>query len=189
VNLRARYGRALGRIALSAGLLLAGDIGAALARNISIPWIGQKTSSECGRAALASLAARRGGNIEQLYARLPAPASAKGYSVADMRRLGPRVGVSLSVTAPAGIVIAGECSARPAVAAHMKRLASLVSGGTPVVVPVSTWFGAGHYYVLVGADASGFTVLDPGSPGLKTFSTAALTKSMCDFGYVALVAH
>ena len=55
MNLRATHGRVLGRIALFAGLLLAGDIGAALARNISVPWIGQKTSSECGRAALASL--------------------------------------------------------------------------------------------------------------------------------------
>ena len=176
-------------LALLAGALLASAVGAALAATINVPWIRQKTSSECGRAALASLAARRGGNIEQLYARLPAPASASGYSIADMRRFGARVGVSLSVTAPAGIVIAGECSPRPPVTAHMKRLAAIVSGGTPVVVPVSNWFSPGHYYVLVGSDRSGFTALDPASPGLKQFSAADLAKRMCDYGYLALVAR
>jgi ABC-type bacteriocin/lantibiotic exporter with double-glycine peptidase domain len=179
---------AMRRIAfvLLLGALFAGD---ALAATINVPFFRQKTSNDCGRAALASLAARKGGSAERHYALLPAPSSAAGYSISDMRRLGPRVGVSLSVTAPAGIVIAGECSPRPPVTAHMKRLAAIVSGGTPVVVPVSVWFGSGHYYVLVGADGGGFTALDPASPGLKRFSTSELAGKMCDYGYVALVAR
>jgi ABC-type bacteriocin/lantibiotic exporter with double-glycine peptidase domain len=175
--------------ALLLGALCVGDAGAALAATINVPWFRQKTSNDCGRAALASLAARKGGSAERHYARLPAPSSPRGYSLSDMRRLGARVGVNLSLTAPAGIVIAGECSSRPPVTAHFKRLAAIVSGGTPVVVPVSVWFGAGHYYVLVGADRSGFTALDPASPGLKKFSAAELARSMCDYGYVALVAR
>jgi ABC-type bacteriocin/lantibiotic exporter with double-glycine peptidase domain len=176
-------------LGLLAGALLASDLRAAIAVTINVPWIRQKTASECGRAALASLGARRGGNIEQLYARLPAPASYRGYSVADMQRYAPRVGVSLSVAAPSGIVIAGECSSRPPVTAHFNRLAAVVRGGTPVVVPVSAWFSPGHYYVLVGADRDGFTALDPASPGLKRFSTSQLARSMCDYGYLALIAR
>jgi ABC-type bacteriocin/lantibiotic exporter with double-glycine peptidase domain len=171
------------------GALLAGETGTAFAATINVPWIRQKTYNECGRAALASLAARKGGSAESAYARLPAPSSPRGYSVSDMRRFGARVGVNLSVAAPAGIVIAGECSSRPPVTAHFKRLAAIVAGGTPVVVPVSVWFGSGHYYVLVGADRNGFTALDPASPGLKKFSAAELAKSMCDYGYLALVAR
>jgi ABC-type bacteriocin/lantibiotic exporter with double-glycine peptidase domain len=177
------------KIPLLLGLLAIAASSAAFAATINVPWIRQKAYNECGRAALASLAARKGGSAERHYARLPKPSSPRGYSVSDMRRYGPRVGVSLSVTAPAGIVIAGECSPRPPVTAHMRRLAAIVSGGTPVVVPVSVWFGAGHYYVLVGADRNGFTALDPASPGLKRFSSSELAKSMCDYGYLALVAR
>jgi len=162
----------------------------ALAGNIEVPWIRQKTSSECGRAVLASLAARRGGDIEKHYRRLPPPPDrVRGYSVRDMERFGVRVGVELTVTAPEGLVIAGECSPRPPVTAHFKRLAELVAAGAPVVVPVSIGGGLGHYYVLVGATDGGFTALDPGSPGLKRFSTPELSRRMCNYGYVALVAQ
>jgi hypothetical protein len=157
---------------------------------ISVPWIEQKTATECGRAVLASLAARRGGDIEALYQRLPAPPDqARGYSVPEMRRFGSLVGVNLSVQAPAGIVIAGECSPRPAVTAHFSRLADLVSSGSPVVVPVASGAGAGHYLVLVGAERDGFTVLDPASPGLRWVATSDLAAYTCDFGYVALVSR
>jgi ABC-type bacteriocin/lantibiotic exporter with double-glycine peptidase domain len=162
----------------------------ALAGTISVPWIGQKTKTECGRAVLASLAARRGGDIEALYGRLPAPPDqVRGYSVPEMRRFGASVGVELTVQAPAGIVIAGECSTRPAVTAHFSRLAELVAAGKPVVVPVASGVDAGHYLVLVGAQSDGFIVLDPGSPGVRRLSTTELASYMCGFGYVALVSH
>jgi ABC-type bacteriocin/lantibiotic exporter with double-glycine peptidase domain len=157
------------------------------AATIALPFIQQKTSTECGRAALASLAARRGGNVEQYYRRLPAPPDqARGYSVAEMRRFGAQVGVSLALEAPKGLVIAGECSSRPPVTAHYKRLAQLVAGGSPVVVPVTVRFGAGHYLILVGAQGDTFTAHDPASPGLKQFSATELAARMCDYGYVAL---
>jgi hypothetical protein len=160
------------------------------AGTISVPWIGQKAATECGRAVLASLAARRGGDIEAFYRRLPPPPDqARGYSVPEMERFGSLVGVNLTVQAPAGIVIAGECSPRSAVTAHFSRLAGLVSAGNPVVVPVASGAGAGHYLVLVGAQSDGFTVLDPASPGLRRIATSELSAFMCDFGYVALASR
>jgi hypothetical protein len=154
-----------------------------------VPWFGQKTSSDCGRAILASLAARRGGNPQTYYDRLPAPTDPRGYSIADMRRLGPRVGVGLSTTAPGGVVIAGNCTMTPAVTRHMARIAGAVRGGRPVVVPVGGFgFGSGHYLILIGANASGFTALDPASPGQRQYSTESLASSMCSYGFIALIA-
>lgn len=162
----------------------------AVAATISLPFIQQKASTECGRAVLASLAARRGGNVEQYYHRLPAPPDrANGYSVAEMRRFGAQVGVTFSLEAPKGLVIAGECSQRPPVTAHFKRLAQVVSAGSAVVVPVTVRFGAGHYLILVGVQGDTFTAHDPGSPGLKQFTTSELHARMCNYGYVALRAR
>jgi ABC-type bacteriocin/lantibiotic exporter with double-glycine peptidase domain len=162
----------------------------ALAGTIAVPWIKQKNKTECGRAVLASLAARLCGDTEAYYARLPAPPDqARGYSVPEMKRFGASVGVELTVQAPAGIVIAGECSPRPPVTAHFSRLAELVAAGKPIVVPVTSGVSAGHYLVLVGAQSDGFIVLDPGSPGLRLMATADLASLMCDFGYVALVSR
>jgi hypothetical protein len=164
--------------------------GAAFARTVAVPWFAQKSASDCGRAVLASLAARRGGSAEAAYRKLPEPPDrVRGYSIRDMQRFGSRVGVSLSVSAPAGLVIAGECSPRPAVSAHFKRLAGVVAGGRPVVVPVSQGLGAGHYLVLVGADGGNFTALDPASPGLRQIGSAALASRMCGYGYIALIAN
>lgn len=162
---------------------------AATAVSAAVPWIGQKTSSDCGRAVLASLAARRGGDVEKIYNRIPDPADQmRGYSIPEMQRVGARVGVSLSMRAPAGVVIAGECSATPAVSAYFARLARSVASGHPVVVPVASG-GAGHYLLLVGASGDGFSVLDPAAPGLRTMSAATLASLMCGFGYVALEAR
>ena len=156
---------------------------------VRLPWIGQKTASDCGRAVLASLAARRGGSAEAIYARIPDPADpSRGYSIAEMRRLGSRIGVGLSVRAPGGVTIIGDCAERPAVTAHFASLARTVSAGRPVVVPVSSGFGAGHYLILVGASGGQFTVHDPASSGLRGMSTAELARAMCGYGYVALAA-
>jgi len=176
---------------LISGLLAVfGALTPAIAGTLSLPFIQQKESTECGRAVLASLAARRAGNVEQLYRRLPPPPDqARGYSVAEMRRFGAQVGVTFSLEVPRGLVIAGECSSRPPVTAHFRRLAQLVSAGSPVVVPVTVRFGAGHYLILVGAQGDTFTVHDPGSPGLKQLTTSELQARMCDYGYVALRAH
>jgi len=162
----------------------------ARAADISLPWIGQKRATECGRAVLASLAARRGGDPEAYYARLPKPPDeAQGYSVADMQRFGAQIGVDLTLAAPRGLVIAGECTPRPAVSEHFKRLAKLVAAGEPVVVPVASGPESGHYLVLVGAENGAFTLLDPAAPGLRRLTTAALAPLMCPFGYVALVSR
>lgn len=158
------------------------------ARTINVPWYGQKNSSDCGRAVLASLAARRGGSAEAAYRRLPEPTDPRGYSISDMRRYGSRVGVGLSVSGPGGVVIAGNCGVSPAVAAHLTRLSRAVAGGRPVVVPVSSGFGGGHYLVLVGTSGDGFTALDPASPGLRSMSRDQLASSMCGYGYLALIA-
>lgn len=170
---------------LGAALAVAVGTGSALAQ-INVPWIGQKGTSDCGRAVLASLAARHGGNPERFYGRVPEPRDpARGYSVSEMQRLGGRLGVSLALRAPPGVVITGQCAPTPAVTEYFKRLSRSVAAGRPVVVPVNT-FGAGHYLVLVGASGDGFSVLDPASPGLRSMSAAALASAMCDFGYVAL---
>jgi Papain-like cysteine protease AvrRpt2 len=174
--------------AASAGLailLSASAAGGAAA----VPWVGQKSANDCGRAVLAALAARRGANPEAAYRRIPDPADAfRGYSIPEMRRLGARVGVGLSTMAPAGVGIAGDCSPRPAVAAYFARLKARVAAGHPVVVPVGG-FAAGHYLILVGASGDGFTYLDPASPGRGSMSTADLSSRMCGFGYVALAAN
>lgn len=178
------------RIVLLASALFGGSLLPAAAANISVPFIQQKTAIECGRAVLASLAARRGGNVEAQYSRLPPPPDqARGYSVNEMRRFGAKVGVSLSVMAPRGLVIAGECSSRPPVTEHYKRLAQTVAGGTPVVVPITLRFGGGHYLILVGAQGDTFTAHDPASSGLKQYTASELAARMCDYGYVALRAR
>jgi hypothetical protein len=183
-----RTRRAFVLMALTSGLLSALGSEEAEAR-VRVPWFGQKSSSDCGRAVLASLAARRGGNPESYYNRLPEPSDPRGYSIAEMRRFGARVGVSLTTTAPSGVVIAGQCGASPAVNRHMDRLQRVVRGGRPAVVPVSGFgFSSGHYLILVGADANGFSVLDPRSPGVRTYGKAELANWMCSYGFVALLA-
>jgi ABC-type bacteriocin/lantibiotic exporter with double-glycine peptidase domain len=175
---------------LGAALAAAIAMGSAPAlAQISVPWIAQKNATDCGRAVLASLAARRGGNPEKFYSRIPEPADlARGYSVPEMQRHGARLNVRLALRAPAGVVITGQCAPTPAVSDYFKRLARSVSAGRPVVVPVTT-FSNGHYLVLVGASGDSFTVLDPARPGLRSMSTAALASAMCGFGYVALEAR
>jgi ABC-type bacteriocin/lantibiotic exporter with double-glycine peptidase domain len=183
-----RPARLIAALAAAIGLLAAAAL-PALAR-VSVPWIGQKNSADCGRAVLASLAARRGGSPEAIYRRIPDPAdTTRGYSITEMRRVGSRVGVGLSVVAPAGVVIAGNCQASPAVDAHFARLARTVNGGRPVVVPVSSGFGMGHYLILTEASGGSFTALDPASPGQRSLSAAELRSRMCGYGYVALQAN
>jgi hypothetical protein len=173
-----------------AAALFGAPLLSASAANISVPFIQQKTAIECGRAVLASLAARRSGSVEAQYSRLPPPPDqARGYSVAEMRRFGAQVGVSLSLETPRGLVIAGECSPRPPVTAHYKRLAQIVAAGSPVVVPITLRFGGGHYLILVGAQGDTFMAHDPASPGLKQYTASDLAARMCDYGYVALRAR
>jgi hypothetical protein len=134
------------------------------------------------------LAARRGGDAEALYARLPAPPDlARGYSVGEMQRFGAAVGLNLTLLAPEGLVIAGECSPRPAVSAYFKKLAEMVGAGQPVVLPVRSGPSSGHYLVLIGLERSAFVVLDPAAPGQHRMAAAQLAPLMCEFGYIGLV--
>lgn len=175
--------------AIAVAILLAASGAPAALAAIAIPWIGQKTATDCGRAVLAALAGRRSGNAEAAYRRLPDPPDpVNGYSINDMRRFGAKVGVGLTLRAPGGVVIAGDCSPRPAVAAHMAALARTVAGGRPVVVPVSSGFTGGHYLILVGASGGSFTAHDPASPGLREISSDQLASRMCAYGYLALAA-
>jgi hypothetical protein len=179
---------ALALIALALAIAIVG-LGGDVALAAGIQWIGQKTASDCGRAVLASLASRRGQDAERIYSRIPDPADqARGYSITEMQRLGARIGVGLSLRAPSGVVITGECSMSPAVSAYFARLSRSVAAGHPVVVPIASG-GAGHYLLLVGTNGEGFSVLDPGSPGLRTMSSSALASATCGFGYVALEAR
>jgi hypothetical protein len=83
------------------------------ADQVALPWIKQKTATECGRAVLASVAARHGGDVETFYSRLPAPPDRRrGYSILQLQKFGARIGVNLSLIEPEGITIAGECSER-----------------------------------------------------------------------------
>jgi ABC-type bacteriocin/lantibiotic exporter with double-glycine peptidase domain len=161
--------------------------GISRASELALPWIKQKTATECGRAVLASLAAWHGGEIEALYQRLPpARDRSRGYSILEIQQYGARVGVSLAEIDPDGVTIAGECSERPAVTAHFRRLADLVDAGHPVIVATGNASSRGHYLVLVGAGNGGFTVLDPSTPGIKAITAQQMRSMMCGFGYVAL---
>lgn len=159
----------------------------ALAR-VAVPWIGQKAATDCGRAVLASLAARRGGDPEEYYSRIPEPEDmARGYSILEMQRHGARLGVSLALRAPSGVVITGQCSPTQAVSDYFRRLSGSVAAGRPVIVPVTT-ASSGHYLVLVDVSGDSFSVLDPATPGLRSMGAAELASAMCGFGYVALEA-
>jgi hypothetical protein len=190
VFLRLIAGSVLAASLLATSLLAASLIAAPALARVSVPWIGQKNSADCGRAVLASLAARRGGSAEAIYRRIPDPAdTTRGYSNNELRRVGSRVGVGLSVRAPSGVVIAGECGASAAVDRHFASLAKTVNGGRPVVVPVSSGFGMGHYLILTGASGGSFTALDPASPGERSLSASDLRSRMCGYGFVALEAN
>jgi ABC-type bacteriocin/lantibiotic exporter with double-glycine peptidase domain len=162
--------------------VVGGDAG-----EIALPWIKQKTATECGRAVLASVAARHGGDVEEYYRKLPAPPDrVRGYSILDVKKFGANVGVNLSVLGPDGITIAGECSERPAVTAYFSKLTDMVGAEHPVIVATGDSSSRGHYLVLVGVRAGKFIALDPSKPGRTAISPRALRFMMCGFGYVAL---
>lgn len=171
---------------LIAAILLFSVVGAS-AGEIALPWIKQKTATECGRAVLASVAARHGGDVEEYYRELPAPPDRlRGYSILDVKKFGANVGVNLSVLQPDGITIAGECSERPAVTAYFSKLTDMVGAGRPIIVATGDSSSRGHYLVLVGARAGKFITLDPSTPGPTAISLRALRLMMCGFGYAAL---
>lgn len=153
---------------------------------IRLTWIAQKTSTDCGRAVLAMLAARRHGNPEKEYQRIPPPADRVGYSISEMKKIGGSVGVRLKELRPSGIVIEGICPPNPKVLAYFADLAGKVRAGHPVVVPVTVSPSAGHYLILTGAAGDTFTAVDPAAPGPRTFTAAQLRVRMCDFNLIAL---
>jgi ABC-type bacteriocin/lantibiotic exporter with double-glycine peptidase domain len=176
-----------GAFSLFAAMMLLQSIATGYADGIVLPWIKQKAATECGRAVLASLAARHGGDAEKFYQELPAPPDRKrGYSLLDVQKFGANVGVKLSVMQPDGTIIAGLCPARAAVAAYFSQLAKIVADGHPIIVPTGDVSSRGHYLVLVSARDGTFTALDPSTPERKSISLHALRSMMCGFGYVAL---
>jgi ABC-type bacteriocin/lantibiotic exporter with double-glycine peptidase domain len=138
-------------------VMLLTPVGTARADSIELPWIKQKTATECGRAVLASVAARHGGDVEKLYRKLPPPSDRRrGYSIRQLWKSGAKIGVNLSLQQPE-VAIVGECSERPGLAAYFSRLQSLVHGGHPVIVPTGDAAKRGHYLVLVGVTDGTFT--------------------------------
>jgi ABC-type bacteriocin/lantibiotic exporter with double-glycine peptidase domain len=157
------------------------------ADQVALPWIKQKTATECGRAVLASVAARHGGDVETFYSRLPAPPDRRrGYSILQLQKFGARIGVNLSLIEPEGITIAGECSERLSLASYFSKLENLVAAGRPVIVPIGDASSRGHYLVLVGATDGNFIALDPSTPERKKINARELQLMMCGFGYAAL---
>jgi ABC-type bacteriocin/lantibiotic exporter with double-glycine peptidase domain len=157
-----------------------------LAGEIALHWIKQKTEVECGRAVLASVAARHGGNVEKIYQQLPAPSDRRrGYSLLQLQKFGAKIGVSLSLLQPE-IAIAGECSQRPGLVTYFSQLENLIDAGHPIIVPIGDAAKRGHYLVLVGMTDRNFTALDPSTPDPRRISLRELQSMMCGFGYVAL---
>lgn len=182
------FGAAL--LVLAPSFAVPGAAAQTTGRQIRVPWIAQATPYDCGRAVLASLAARRGGNITAIYRQIPPPAdTVNGYSIREMLRLGARFGALLTLRAPRGVVVTGDCAPSAASRAHLASLARTVAAGRPVVVPVSQGFSAGHYLILVGASSGQFTVHDPASSGLSVIDAETLDQRMCQFGRIALIAQ
>ena len=162
-------------------------VGAANADPIALPWIKQKTEIECGRAVLAAIAARHGGDPEAFYRQLPAPSDRRrGYSIPQMRTFGANIGVDLSLIQPEGVTIAGDCSQRPPLKSYFSRLEKSVDAGRAVIVATGNAARRGHYLVLVGVKDGDFTALDPSTPERKNITSRALRSMMCGFGYLAL---
>jgi ABC-type bacteriocin/lantibiotic exporter with double-glycine peptidase domain len=171
-------------LAALAAIIVSPSIG--LAGEIALPWIKQKTATECGRAVLASVAARHGGNVATFYRQLPAPPDPRrGYSILQLQKFGATIGVNLSLVQPE-VAIAGECSERPGLAPYFSQLEHLVDAGHPVIIPIGDATKSGHYLVLVDVRDGKFTALDPSTPDRKKISSRELRSMMCGFGYIAL---
>ncbi len=152
------------------------------------PWIEQKTPTDCGRAVLASLAARRGGDPEAMYRRIPDPEDkTQGYSVAEMLRYGSRLGVKLVLEAPSGVTKAGFCAPRQSNDDFLARLRREITAGRPVIVPVAMDAARRHYLLLLASGVNEFIALDPASRGRRTLSSAELHTLMCGFAFIALI--
>lgn len=170
---------------LIAAILLS-SVAGGHAGEIVLPWIKQKTATECGRAVLASIAARHGGDVEKYYRELPVPPDRlRGYSILDVKKFGANVGVKLSVLQPdhnyRGRVLrtaGGDCL--------FLQTDGYSRAGHPVIVATGDSSSRGHYLVLVGARADKFIALDPSTPERTTMSLRSLRLMMCGFGYVAL---
>lgn len=171
--------------ALSMAIWL-GSFGAAHAR-VSLPWVLQKTPTDCGRAVLASLASRNGGNIEDIYRRIPDPLdAARGYSVSEIMGLSRTHGMSMSLLAPKGAWTAGRCTKSIELNAYLSRISQKVAAGLPVIVPIANDQTAGHYLILVGFEDGRFTVHDPAKPELRQIVSDELADLMCHFAYLGL---
>ncbi|HZT27199.1 MAG TPA: hypothetical protein VFA57_15985 [Pseudolabrys sp.] len=153
---------------------------------IRLPWIAQKTVTDCGRAVLAALAARDGRDVDLIYRRIPDPSDRRrGYSIAEMQEDAEHLGVKLLLAAPE--LLKGDCGKREIISAYYKQLSEVVDDGHPVVIPVVSGPSIGHYVILVSTTSAGFRVHDPASRGLRTVTTADLEEKMCRFGFVALI--
>ncbi|MBZ0139267.1 MAG: hypothetical protein K8H87_05750 [Pseudorhodoplanes sp.] len=152
-----------------------------------MPRLSQKAANDCGRTILASLAARKSGGAEAIYAKLPKPPVA-GYSLPQLAEEAAKLGLRLSPLIPASPLEGCDQNVKnsPAVRAHLRTIADSVNAGSPVIVIKRPARIAAHYVVVVGADDRGFSIYDPLEESLVRSSSAELAENICAIAYLAL---
>lgn len=178
--------------ALGFWLALTGaSTGSPLQSGPETPVVRQKNGAECGRAVIASLVARKGGDPEEIYRHVAAPKAGDGYSIVELQMEAKRFGIQLTRHVPAGVVIGTECRITDAVLSHLKHLTVLVNTGKPVVVPVYIDKVGGHFVILSRFDVERnvFTLVDPMYDKPRRWTAGELAIRMCKFGFLALEAR
>jgi ABC-type bacteriocin/lantibiotic exporter with double-glycine peptidase domain len=174
-----------GALLAVAMLMLFGSVSAS--EGISLPWLKQKTASDCGRAVLASLATRDG-DAGQTYQKIPEPKHRDGYSLEELVVHAKSLNLKLSPIMPSTI-LAG-CSAQTrnsrAVKAHFAKVSETLRNGRPVLILRRTETQFGHYVILTGTREDRFVVHDPAEDGPTEISFPSLADQTCASGYLAL---
>lgn len=154
---------------------------------ISLPWMQQKTDADCGRAVLASVAARKGGNPEKMYRKISfAPElDASGYSVDRMEIVSKSVNVRLKRHMVAPWKSESGCNVTSTVTKHFEEIRRIISSGRPVIVPVIR-DSAPHYVALIGFNSEVFYTHDPAFEGQHPVPVDKLRDEMCHFAFLAL---
>jgi len=157
---------------------------------IDLPWIAQKSSTECGRAVLASLGARYRQDVERAYQHLKEVKPGHlGYNMDELEAEGQKLGLHLKDTPPTQSNPKALCSINPRTEQYFNNLANHISSGRPVVIVISLASGAAHYVILTGFQSDYFIVHDPLSPDRTFINRADLAIAMCRSGYRAWVVY
>lgn len=155
---------------------------------ISVPWVGQKGSQDCGHAVLAMLIAWRKGDAEGGVAAYKGLKLARNRMLAldDLRRTAAAHRIRLDFVAPHRVYILGMMP-EPSL---LDEFRSVLSGPEPrpIVVPINEQ-GRPHYIILVNSTEADFQARDP-DPATKgqirNLPNAELMRLMTGFGGVSL---